>query len=84
MWQNWKFILPVSYSVMLNTCLESLNFAKSIQKDFQKKWKAGSFSQGLSTVQVVFKVRTETELMEHLKRLKRETLVLAVPAEGSV
>jgi len=29
---------------MLNTHLESLNFGKSVQEDFEKKWRAGSFS----------------------------------------
>lgn len=61
MWQNWKFILPVSYWMMLNTRLGSLNFGESVQKDFQKKWKAGSFSWGVSTVQLVQKLSTDTE-----------------------
>lgn len=43
MWQNQKFILLVSYCVMLNTPLETLNFGKSVQTGFQKKWRAGAF-----------------------------------------
>lgn len=34
MWQNRKFILHVSYCMMLNTHLEGWNFAKTVQEDF--------------------------------------------------
>lgn len=43
MWQNWKFILPVSYCMMLNTQLESLNFVRSVQRDFRRNGKLEAF-----------------------------------------